>query len=105
MSDQRTSSKTATAVTTVTDAELSAEEEKVLRMRHGFAVPSELPLDRPGADNPETRARLDAMERELFKKSGRLDELRREVGLEERPATDDGAKSKIVDRLKDKLGS
>ena len=47
------------------------------------------------------RAKLDAMERELFKKTGRLDEIRREVGLEERPSADDNAKSKIVDRLKE----
>ena len=105
MSDSGSPSKKTkkTAVTTVSDTHLGAEEEKVLRMRHGYALPSEIALDRPGVDNPETRAKLDQMERELFKKTGRLDELRREVGLEERPSVNDSAKAKIVDKLKNKL--
>jgi hypothetical protein len=48
--------------------QLSAREEKALRMRSGAGLGRNEPLPRRGQDNPETRAELLALEIELKQK-------------------------------------
>lgn len=48
--------------------QLSAREEKALRMRNGASVDLQTPLPRRGQDNPEARAELLALEVELKQK-------------------------------------
>jgi hypothetical protein len=42
---------------------LTATEEKVVRMRHGFRAPETMKLEQVGQDNPETKAMLASIER------------------------------------------
>jgi hypothetical protein len=67
-------------------------------MRRGITAPDDMPLERVGQAHPATRAKLLELEERAFERSGRLDELRRDVGL---PATStDGAKKKkIIEKL------
>jgi hypothetical protein len=48
--------------------QLSAREEKALRMRNGASVDLQTPLPQRGRDNPEARAELLALEIELKQK-------------------------------------
>ena len=48
--------------------QLSAREEKALRMRNGASVDMQAPLPQRGQDNPEARAELLALEIELKQK-------------------------------------
>ena len=48
--------------------QLSAREEKALRMRSGASIDRNEPLPRRGQDNPEARAELLALEIELVQK-------------------------------------
>jgi hypothetical protein len=48
--------------------QLSAREEKALRMRNGASVDMQTPLPRRGQDNPEAKAELLALEIELKQK-------------------------------------
>jgi hypothetical protein len=50
--------------------QLSAREEKVLRMRSGAGLGRNEPLPRRGQENPEARAELLALEIELKQKLG-----------------------------------
>lgn len=87
-------------VGTETQEALSAHEEKALRMRHGFALPDTDPLPRVGQDRPDVAKKLLELELRALEKSGRLDQLRREAGVE----VDAGqvAKQKIISGLKAK---
>jgi len=78
---------------------LDATEEKVVRMRRGITVPDDMPLPRIGQSNPATRAKLMELEKRAFERSGRLDELRRDVGLPS-TSTDGAKKAKIISKLK-----
>ncbi len=95
--------KGTTRVTTETVAGITATEEKVVRMRHGFPVPDELELEQVGQDNEAVRQQLLAIERRAFEQSGRLDELRQEAALDDEGETDPDTKQKIIDRLGQKL--
>jgi hypothetical protein len=100
-SGQRRASKTTTSTSTAKrerERALDASEEKVVRMRRGITVPDDMPLGRIGQTHPATRAKLMELEKRAFERSGRLDELRRDVGL---PATstDSAKKQKIISKL------
>lgn len=101
-SGQKTSGKARAAATTTVSAELLAREEKVLRMRHGYALPDDLPLEQIGQEHAETQAKLREIELRALQMSGRLDELRREVGLEAE-GVDADAKGRIIRGLAAKL--
>ncbi|MCK6547499.1 hypothetical protein L6R52_16745 [Myxococcota bacterium] len=77
---------------------LSPIEEKVVRMRRGIAAPDDLELGQVGQSHAKTRALLLEIEARAFERSGRLDELRREAGLEPQ-ATDGATKDKIIANL------
>jgi hypothetical protein len=86
------------------EASLEATEEKVLRMRHGYRVPDDLALEQVGQQFADTAARLREIELRALSRSGRLDELRREVGIE--PEGVDGpTKRKIIDKLAGQLSA
>lgn len=75
-------------------------------MTRGAAAPDDLELEWQGEGFPDTLAQLRAIEARAFERSGRIDELRREVGIEdedEAPAAPT-TKDKIVSKLKDKAG-
>ena len=57
----RTKKTSRTAVKTQTTT-LTALEEKVVRMRHGFRAPADLELSQVGQDDPEVAAKLRAIE-------------------------------------------
>ena len=98
--------KTTTVTKTRDAAGIEATEEKVVRMRHGFRAPDDLELAQVGQDNPDIAARLREIELRALEMSGRMDELRAEVGLEDEDADVDVAtKDKIVSRLSKKLGA
>ena len=70
--------------TTVVEREtrdLDPVEENVARMRNGLAGSDDLVLTQKGAGNADVMAKLRAIELRAFEESGRLDELRQEVGL------------------------
>src|SRR5687768_9036015 len=77
---------------------LDPVEEKVVRMRRGVRAPEDMPLERVGQHHPATRAKLQEIEERAMRQSGRLDELRREVGLPV-ATTDTQKKKKIIERL------
>ena len=64
MTTRKKSSTTAVRSTNtkVKTRTLTAQEEKVVRMRYGATVPTDMALGRVGQDHPETRALLEAME-------------------------------------------
>ena len=106
MTDRASPSKGAkTAVVTETRSTTGIDpaEEKVLRMRHGFRAPDDLELEQVGQDNPDVAAKLREIELRALEMSGRLDELRAEVGLDE-PESDPSVKGKIIDGLAARLG-
>lgn len=87
-------------VRTETKETLPATEEKVVRMRHGYALADHEPLSRVGQDRPDVAQKLLEMEMRALEKSGRLAKLRQEAGVE--PTTGAAAKQKIIDGLKAK---
>jgi hypothetical protein len=42
---------------------LTAQEEKIVRMRHGFRAPTDLKLEQVGQDHPDTAAMLASIEK------------------------------------------
>ena len=94
----RKGAKTAVVTQTRTKTGIDAAEEKVVRMRRGFAVSDDFALSQVGQDNPDLAAKLREIELRALEMSGRMDELRAEVGLEA-PDTDLDKKQKIIDRL------
>lgn len=103
---QRKGAKTTVVTEETRSAGIDAAEEKVVRMRHGFGAPDDLVLEQVGQDNPDIAARLREIELRALEMSGRMDELRAEVGLEdEDAAVDVPTKDKIVSRLSEKLSS
>ncbi len=70
-------------------------EEKALRMRQGLGDSEDIELETVGQGHPATQAKLREIELRALKMSGRLKELRSEVGLE---ASRD-KKTKIVREL------
>jgi hypothetical protein len=80
------------------DGAIDAAEEKVVRMRKGLAAPDDLELERVGQKFPATRAKLEEIEARALSRSGRLDELRKEVGLPV-ARSDAATKEKIITRL------
>lgn len=96
--------KTAVVTETRTESGIEPAEEKVLRMRHGFRAPDDLELEQVGQDNPDVAAKLREIELRALEMSGRLDELRAEVGLDSE-APDSSVKGKIIDSLGQKLPS
>ncbi|NJK89148.1 MAG: hypothetical protein HC923_06895 [Myxococcales bacterium] len=79
---QRTGKRTVTR-TKLGASELSAEEERTIRMRHGWTLPSDVPLGRKSEGNRELEQRLLEMEQRAFEASGRLEELRARARAEE----------------------
>lgn len=59
--------RTETQVETTT---LTAMEEKVVRMRHGFSAPGDLVLEQLGEGHPDTQARLMELERRALAAAG-----------------------------------
>ena len=49
--------------TRTTTRTLTAQEEKVVRMRHGFRAPETMKLEQVGQDHPETAVMLASIER------------------------------------------
>lgn len=99
MADRTAPRRQKAAVVTETKESVDALEEKVLRMRHGYPVADDAPLSRVGQDNPDLAAQLMAIELRALERSGRLAELRREVGLDE---NGQDTKQKIIDKLGEK---
>lgn len=94
------SRSTKAGVTTTKRGEvLEALEEKVVRMRRGLAAPGDLKLDRVGQSHPATRSKLQEIEARALERSGRLDALRTDAGIEGQSA-DRRTKAKIINRLK-----
>jgi hypothetical protein len=90
-------------VRTESGESMSAFEEKVVRMRQGYALPDGEKLGRVGQDRPDIAKQLLEMEQRAFEKSGRLAKLRQEAAGE----TGEGAvaKAKIIAGLKEKSTS
>ena len=61
-----------TETTTVREKklQLTAQEEKVVRMLHGLAAPGDHVLDQVGQEFPETAARLEEIERRAIEAAG-----------------------------------
>lgn len=101
------SSSSASNVTTQAsgnrDQMLSAEEEKAVRMSQGVRAPDDLQLEWLGQGHPDTLAKLREMERMAFEQSGRIDELRREVGVEASEPRNE-TRDKIVSKLNAEAG-
>lgn len=95
---QSKGAKTAVVTETRTQTKIDGEEDKVVRMRQGYAAPDSLELEQRGQGNPDVAAQLRGIELRALEMSGRLDELRAEVGLENPPA-DASIKSKIIEQL------
>ena len=81
---------------------LDASEERIIRMRNGLPLPDSMPLGRKGEGFPDVLAQLRAMEEEAFAATGRIDDLRREIGVEVGEGDDASTKGKIVASLKGK---
>ena len=64
MMNGKTKSGVATVAKTNTKTStLTATEEKILRMRHGYRAPETMKLEQVGNDRPETRAMLASIEK------------------------------------------
>lgn len=95
--------KTAVVTETRTSTGIEPAEERALRMRHGFGVSDDFELEQVGQDNPDVAAKLREIELRALEMSGRLDELRAEVGLEADEDGDPDVKGKIIDKLSAQL--
>jgi DNA-directed RNA polymerase sigma subunit (sigma70/sigma32) len=87
-------------VATETTSALEPVEEKVIRMRHGLPAPDRMALERVGEAHPETQRALREIELRALERSGRLAELRDELGLESVDPSP-GVKDKIISRIRD----
>jgi hypothetical protein len=84
------------ARTKAESATIQAEEDRVVRMRHGLRFPADRPLPDKAGGSADILAQLKAIELAAFEKSGRLEELRREAEAEDEA---EAQKDKIVDAL------
>ncbi|MHB1844434.1 MAG: hypothetical protein ACYCWW_06305 [Deltaproteobacteria bacterium] len=75
---------------------LTAEEERVLRLRHGAGAPKDAPLERVGQAHPEARARLAEIELRAFQAMGQI------YGLGQATAKPSKSKEKIIRALRRK---
>jgi len=82
--------------TAVRKGTLTAEEERVLRTRHGVGAAANEPLGRVGQDHAEARARISELELEAFRAMGHI------YGLGKTQAQPSKAKDKIVRALRRK---
>lgn len=82
--------------TAVRKQALEAEEERVLRMRHGVGANPGEPLGRVGQEHPEARARLSELELAAFRAMGHI------YGIGQAQARPSKAKEKIVRALRRK---
>lgn len=89
-------------VVTTTDTELTAEEERLLRARHGLPVPEDAPLPQKGDGLPESvRAQLRRIEEQAFARAGRREALLAETDAELDELDQlDARRHKIIDRLR-----
>ena len=95
--------RTVETVEDSTTVGLDEEQEQVVRMRYGFALPDNEPLPTKAEGHSELMEKLRAIEREAFEKSGRFAEMAKEAGVDlDDPARVEGqaVKRKIIDRLK-----
>ena len=69
---KRTKTTYITETTTVREKklQLTAQEEKVVRMLHGLAAPGDHVLEQVGQEFPETAARLEEIERRIIEAAG-----------------------------------
>lgn len=72
---------------TLESAPLTAEEEKILRMRYGIGASAEQQLEKQGEEHPETRAKLAMIEQIV------LAELSERQSLQAK-------RDKVIDKLK-----
>ena len=66
----KTTLTTATQTVREKTLELTAQEEKVVRMLHGLAAPGDHVLEQMGQEFPETAARLEEIERRAIEAAG-----------------------------------
>ena len=59
-----------TTITETKELELTALEEKVVRMRHGLKAPANMELEAVGQDNPELAQKLAEMEQQALEAVG-----------------------------------
>ncbi len=83
--------------TAVRKGTLTAEEERVLRARHGVGVAKDELLGRVGQNHPDARARISELELEAFRAMGHI------YGLGKTQAQPSKAKDKIVRALRRKV--
>ncbi len=91
MSNKTTKTTTATKSRVDVWSKLTAEEERVVRMRYGIGLRPEDKLELRGQQNPETRAQLARIEQQA------LEALSERRG----PAPNQRVKAHILSRLKD----
>lgn len=99
MAERQRRGKRPVTTTRNEDPTLDPEEERVVRMRHGYRRPDDAPLPQKAEGDPELQAKLREIERQAFEASGRAEKMKEEAEAE---AKADAKKQKIVDRLKKK---
>ena len=102
MAERQRRGKKPVTTTRNDEATLDPEEERTVRMRHGYHLPDDVPLGSKAAGNAELEAQLREMERKAFEQSGRLAQMKAEADAEEKA---EAKKAKIVSGLKKKSGS
>jgi hypothetical protein len=80
-------------------APLDPEEERVVRARHGYRLPDDVPLGSKAGGNDAVAAQLREIERKAFEQSGRLAAMKAEAEADEQA---EAKKAKIVSGLKRK---
>lgn len=75
---QKKTTRATTVEIEITEAGLTGEEERVLRLRRGLAAPEELALELKPTHNEHARRALLAIEREMVHKLQAQDERRAE---------------------------
>jgi hypothetical protein len=70
--------RTTTVEIEITEASLTSEEERVLRLRHGFAAPEDLVLELKPTQNEDALRALLAKEHEMVQKLATQEEKRAE---------------------------
>ncbi|HJL40385.1 MAG TPA: hypothetical protein RMG48_03710 [Myxococcales bacterium LLY-WYZ-16_1] len=81
------------------DETLDPVEEHVVRMRHGYRLPDDVPLGTKDGGRADVAEQLRQMELQALAESGRLEALRERAEAEEAA---EATKTKIVERLKAK---
>ncbi len=66
----KTTFETTTKTVREKTLQLTAQEEKVVRMLHGLAAPGDHVLEQVGQEFPETAARLEEIERRAIEAAG-----------------------------------